>query len=793
MSGMKLDTRLPLLLQLPTEILFAIANRIFLDDIANLSAVSKAFYAIFDPILYKVDSIPYYRHSIYWAAQHSCLTVARKALDAGTPINTMSDPRQYIDNSLMDFPTVHTFEEASDEYSPALAEATVTKRPTINEGMTAVIELFLQAGADIARLRNEDGSPITREQSAVFNQTPLGQAIRLVDQTYFELVLDNYAEIGTSGGFSPLTLAKLAIVSGQFLELEGVLSVYAEALDLTGPNGRELHHLAYKDDRHDMCRLLYFWAYGKQAHTNFMCDSKGCFRGYRTACAERAIKAGANCADVAHDDDWAEFRSIRGMEDIFKFLVKDSRPSRQVTTLRDVAIHLVDIQLLELSILADGETIQNPEAGHLQLLQSACSWGEVAYAKRILDRNVNLKLDHLVGAFRDTLCSAIQQGHAECVQLLLLHGPPISGAPAPGERSFITEALINCTKPGSLVPILHHLFDAHADATCVVSELEGEEQIRVPPHDISAPGKDISVALDKISDLLLNTPVNHIHMATICQPGCMELLEQHGLVLYQPHVAFLETACHEHNTALVQRLINDGMLKPFFCQEALPRWLALRGCVSGRTGDEKCKRMRDTILNALFSLPFYNSHHPAKLETVQIFLKHGLNDNIRPDDCSVLEYACKYLEDIPDYIEQLIACLINNGIDVDAIAIDAGFAPIADDLNPVARSRYLVDIARYSQIIGSYKPVIAIQRLCLQGGNKARKYLDWYLARNPEVVKDTEVILEVTKVLISDGNVALLRTLMLYNGDPTRSIVKEINRAYIWPRMVAFLETIDVL
>ncbi|KAM3454427.1 hypothetical protein MY3296_003110 [Beauveria thailandica] len=77
--------------RLPTELLLEIARCLWLGDMSHLARVNRRLYQVLDPILYLTDAEPYNQYALLWAAEHNLLTVAERALRAGTPVQPHND------------------------------------------------------------------------------------------------------------------------------------------------------------------------------------------------------------------------------------------------------------------------------------------------------------------------------------------------------------------------------------------------------------------------------------------------------------------------------------------------------------------------------------------------------------------------------------------------------------------------------------------------------------------------------------------------------------------------------
>lgn len=746
--------------QLPREILIDIGTRLFLEDIASLSAVSRAFYTLFDPLLYQQDSKPYYRHGIYWAAQNASLAVAQKALDAGTPVNDRSNQGLNPWSGKLQHEAWPEFVRGQ---TSAAAPMPLPKRVDIPINMTAVVELLLQAGADMSML---DGDGI-RTNMHGFLSTPLGSAMHMVDRQYFDVVRSNHAEVGANGCFSPLTRAKLAVVGGHMSQLQDIMSLYFKELDLKGHNGRELHLLAYKDDRQDMCRCLYYWTYGKEADANYLCDSNGRFIRYLVDCAQRSIDAGGTCAYVKYENEWAELRSIRGMHWAFMYWIQELGKPRRAVTLLDVAVCIRDRQLLELAVSLEGETLRTPEAGQLKMLWCACVWGDAAWTDSILDDGLDLQVDRFAQEFEEILYEVIREGHADCVQVLLRRGPPINDLPASDRRSLIAEAIMYCKQKSFLVPILKHLFAAGADATRVFADLE----------TWYPPGTGYWLA--------------EIGLRMLCQPGCIELLEEHGIYVYRPHMLYLYTACEQHNYALVSRLVRDGVLRPCFREEEHTTGLLPRTDSSIPPEQEKNYKTRNILLHDHCQNLFPSTEYAADdVKILKALLAEGLDVNFRHYGHSVLEYACLNLRRKHSHSEEMISCLLESGAKVDVMEKDMGFA-VPDKSNVAATSRYLLNAM--VDVWGSDSmPFVLLEKICRSEEPAARKRVEMYMAHNPDAAKDKNLIDAAMIHAAKANNVGTLQTLMRYKQELPGGIVSATLKGGVKQRLLNFIMAISV-
>ncbi|KAM3504809.1 hypothetical protein MY10362_003325 [Beauveria mimosiformis] len=77
--------------KLPAELLLEIARYLWLGDMSHLARVNRWLYQVLDPILYLTDAKPYNQYALFWAAEHNLLTVAERALRAGTPVQPHND------------------------------------------------------------------------------------------------------------------------------------------------------------------------------------------------------------------------------------------------------------------------------------------------------------------------------------------------------------------------------------------------------------------------------------------------------------------------------------------------------------------------------------------------------------------------------------------------------------------------------------------------------------------------------------------------------------------------------
>lgn len=745
--------------RLPNEIVLEIGGYLeFLQDIASLSAVNKAFYAIFDPYLYLEDAKPYHRYSLYWAAENASLVVAQKALDAGTPINDRSRmlPAWDYRKENLNYGTWPEFSRFPEPpASPDTVDEPFNPRLDIPAGMASLVELLLQAGADMSKVNQ---SLDNEDHMDEFMATPLGCAMQSVDRPFFEAVRDHSREFSESGSFSALSRAKLAIAGGHLSELEAVLSAHAAELDLTGPNGAHLHHLADIDNRVDLCRRLDFWSHGKTS----------CLRGegrYMIRCAQAAIEAGGTCANVRREAAWSEFRKIRGVEFIFGRWAHDIDDDRMVVTLTDMAVYMRDRQLLELAVASEAETLLEPEVGQLKLLQYACWWGDVGWAASIFDAGQNLALAFEAEMFEQILYRAIHDGRVDVVRLLLARGPSIAEF-APDRRSLVAEAIMYCKQGASLVPILELLFAAGADSTRVFADLEAWYPA------------------------LTEDSRKEAGQRSLCRPGCMELLAQHGIDVYRPHILYLFAACHQHNLALVQRLLADGVLEPDFCEADYANvGLPPPGRREFYFHDGNKQLTRDYILHSHCGVPYYEPEYVSEdVKILKLLLAQGLDLSVEHHGCAVLEHACFCIRDKPG-MEAMITCLVESGGDVDYMARDGwGFA-IRDKTDTAAVTRLLV-AAALELYDNHYGQIGLLETLCRSDELATRKKIAMFAAHDPEFLRNTSAVRTGMMLAADADNVPVLKALFPHAKGLPPQIADQAMQFYNRRRTLEYLKAL---
>ncbi|KAM3468466.1 hypothetical protein MY5147_007915 [Beauveria neobassiana] len=75
---------------------------------SHLARVNRWLYQVLDPILYMMDAKPYNQYALFWAAEHNLLTVAERALRAGTPVQPHNDvPSPLRGYEVLEFLTPH--------------------------------------------------------------------------------------------------------------------------------------------------------------------------------------------------------------------------------------------------------------------------------------------------------------------------------------------------------------------------------------------------------------------------------------------------------------------------------------------------------------------------------------------------------------------------------------------------------------------------------------------------------------------------------------------------------------
>lgn len=757
----------PTLEGLPRELLLEIAGYLeFLEDIASLSSANKAFYTLFDLILYQEDAKPYHRHSIYWAAEHASVAVAQKALDAGTPVNDQSRQSRSFEQMVGKL-----FYATWPEFYQGAMGGVAPKQFNIHHScpldMVRLVELLLQAGADMSIVDYDS----IDDKTCNFFSTPLGCAMQATRGPFFQVVHDCHAEVSQNenGCFSALTRAKLAITSGHLSLLEEALAAYPNEelsadLCLSGADGgRELlhgellHRLAYEDNRLDMCRRLYFWTHGKEADANYLYDDAGVYRRYMMHCAQEAIEAGGSCADVKSGPEWAEFRSIRRLAWTFHQSPAGDGEARRDRSLQDIAIYVRDRQLLELAMSVQGQDNNapiGPAIDLLRLLQYACSWEDVAWAESIMtDPGLDLTSAEGANALQESIREAIVKGQVDVLRLLLDRvGPSTTDQlPTPRRRSLIAEAVMNCANKTSLMPILGLLFASGADVNRVLADLEAWYPDDTPMYEIET----------------------GIH--NLCKPGCLELLEQHGILAYRPHIVYLLMACRQHNHDLLQRLLKDGVLSSDSGEHhdstvgaPLPqtgRSLGLDEQAGRSIGfdEQEGKQMLRTSAYAFCShfdsSPPYTSEHATEdVKILQAFLTHGGIDlNVRHSHHTVLEKACIAMAGRPAYVPT-ISWLIENGADFGVMERDLGIT-IRHKTDAATVSQQLLDAA-CGVYAGVKFPLAMLETMCRYCKPAVHKSIAKYAAHDADMFKDTAVVQAAMINAAKSNSVSALKALL---------------------------------
>lgn len=744
---------------LPRELLDQILDDLFLEDIASLSSASKLYYTVFDPLLYAYDAKPFNRHALHWAAAYACISVAQKALAGGTPINDRSyrdskspyqGARSQSRNSLnyQDWPKFRTADASIDRVPPK--ECT-----TIHPDTRDLVTLFLQSGADMSMLHRD----YTINDMESFISTPLGSALHTVNRPFFEVVRESYSEVQHQGGFSPLTLAKLAIAERNIYRLEDVLHQDLAALDLQGPNGDDLCTRAHKQDRQDMCRLLYRYTHQQDAPEGYLCDRTGRFRTYTAHCASRILEQGASCSNIVRGDEWSDFRNLPRVEEaikasaleaqhsrLFKHMVQHGRRNADDgDKLHNIAGHLQDTLLMELGMAHDAEMLAQPQLAQRRVLECACSWGDRSCVEWMLDHGHDTH-SHLERAqYRTPLHAAARSGQTDIVQLLLRHG---ALRPSPGADFLISETLLYCIIPSELLAILTLLLNAGANTSQVQAEmLRGYEDW--VDHTRRGSGLDM-----------------------LCQPGCFELLEKNDVHLYRPDMEYLRRACLQDNFPLAKRLLGDGLVDDDFQDWPPDIGLPARALIPSFSVNIR----RSVALQISKSMPM-----------MKLLLAYGA-DFSNKENATII-HACKHLSDDPDEATALVRFLLDNGASATSSAANIVVGMQEFTRSHLAITKILLDagadVGAPNRMDGT-RPLNEIYNSLVAG---ARKKLALVLDHDPTLLKDEPALQTALQGACLANNVGVMRILTKLTPRLSPMLLQDVFSSFSGPdpRMMAFL------
>ncbi|CEJ83685.1 hypothetical protein VHEMI03223 [[Torrubiella] hemipterigena] len=269
----------------------------------------------------------------------------------------------------------------------------------------------------------------------------------------------------------------------------------------------------------------------------------------------------------------------------------------------------------------------------------------------------------------------------------------------------------------------------------------------------------------------------------------MELLEQYGICVYRPHELYLLNACQQHNYPLVQRLLNDRVLRPDFLQEAHTTGLLPRSSNSYR--EPKGHSVRQTILHRFCQNLFYNPEYAADdVKILQALLTQPVRVNAEKYNSSLLQYSCMNLVRSHSHAEAMISCLISHGADVKKLERDMSFTlPANLDLN--ARSRYLLDVTK-SVVAVIDRPIAWLMAICRSEKPEARKLVQRYMAENPKSQKDRGLIGAAMRQACTADNVGALETLLGYTYDPLAFLSTAASEYPAQGRVVEYLKAMGI-
>ncbi|CEJ92333.1 hypothetical protein VHEMI07993 [[Torrubiella] hemipterigena] len=723
--------------RIPIEITEQIVSCLFLEDIANLTAASKSFYSLFDPLLYIEDARPFHRHAIYWAAEKACVTVAKKALAGGTPVNdkTLCTPKTgcYGRLSYLHYDRWPEYRNPHTSHDDII----FPKPFKIPEQMPDLVAVLLEAGADMSAVK---GAYKDRDLLS-FLSTPIGTALGTVNRPFFEVVRQSHCEINEHGAFTPLTLARLAICQGNVPRLEQVLAEDTDLLDLQGRDGKELSEMAYKNNQENMCRLLYRYIHGHEADITYLRDKAGRFRTYNVDIAERAIEGGASCNHM-YEADWSELRADLKVVEALRFWWHDHlRPP----SLTDVAVKIRDIQLLELAVSYESETLRQPQLGLRKLLGYACAWGELEWVRWILDQGLDLHAQEVKDNYRSPLYAAATAGHIDVVELLLRRGALISGPPSPGSRSLVTEVLLYGEKKESTVPVLEMLLAAGCDISLVIEQLK--EGYPEPC------GYWIKVKC----------------LPNMCQPGCIELLERYNIMVYRPNTVYLFGACDAANGPLIERLLRDGIMSNEFKEPA-----ESIGLIPPHNEKDREHMKLENVMNRVNVSQAQSAEAVIRIWTM--LLAHGADIHNLYCCRSLLTNAIWTYGTDPEGSLLLVNYLLQNGSKVrfeDNVPFLAAIGPPTADFT---LHKMLLDAGA----------VINLATVCTKSENRVRKTVDFLLDYNSAMAK-ADSIENALLSACAAYNVPVVRTLLRRTSKFPGSLTTMLMSERLDPRMKAFL------
>lgn len=725
------------LLSCPTEILSCIVSHLFLEDIANLSIVNKLFYTVFDPLLYYQDAKPYNRYAIYWAAVNASIVVAKRALDAGTPVNDRSnasiegEKRIVISGYCVNLSVQQSFRSAN---------------------MTTLIAFLLREGANMT-------PPITTitnwsERDKALSKlriSPFGHALAVMPDVYLITVQQHYQEVSQLGEFSSTALAKLAVASGNVEYAREVLKPETLESGFWEKNRNDLLQIAKALDDTAMTAMiteaLTNTALETDTTVTIKPDSHGRYReSDLLEFVKFMLKDGADICDV-NTHEWWELERFHSadyaLERCYRILNELSDGLPTSISLQRLAYVLGNMDLVDICVQYWDEG-NSPET-LLMMMECACSWGDSRWAKILVDRGADVRTSNPSGDHpNDLLYRAAETLDPTLIKLLLDHGAQAAGNPKDGKRSLIAKVIM-CGRGNkkNIVPILVMLLEAGASTDRVFADLDAGYS----PYGQRVPHRTWERDHDELTP---DFGKRRSFLEEICQPGCLELLESHGVIIYRPDQCYLYGALNENNMPLLERLLRDRIL-----EADLPRiesGLIPPRQIFSNYSNERRQALTHTMIHLKDDVSGVST-----LNLMKCLLKHGatINDSMH----GLVARASSYYEENPAGTLRVIEFLLEMGAPTAGPGNRLVAAIPAVPGTDLKLQRFLLG-HNLDLDIPNDQGVTALEALCKRSTHKDWRVLDLYLNHDPSLATNAALMAKVAAAATKARNIPMLRTVL---------------------------------
>lgn len=751
----------------PYDILLYILPHLFLEDIASLTATSKHYYALLDSCLYREDAKPSNRYAIYWAAVNASVVVARKALAAGTPANDSSDVtiRPWrMSRVVASAPCRHWFNDEANRMDAPFSFQLQAPAPCVNAAdVTATALCLLRAGASLPALRDASSSPeIAKERVKEFRKfmrTPLAHTVAIFKKAYYEILWEHHDEIAAENGHcSGLSLLKLAVATADAGYAEKTLKEHGTEILQTKEASLCLWELARKTTNDTMID----WVYNAiQKHTPF---AKGLALPPRPrpTLMEHIydmLEDGAP-TDNMQDVRWQHLSTFDNRLQYEVMLWREelnlgayANPLEYGLTMDELAQRLEHSALLDLAFQDHPEiAYDTPEAWEIQL-ESACRWGDADWVRIILERGFDIREEESDSERPSRfLHLAMKPLDPVIIQTLLAHGARAAGR-AKG-RSLVAQAIMAGyeEKRTNLVAVLRLLLEAGADTESVVDDMAAG--YKMPEQMTRRHSLLYYRMLGQTGQTSFKQKERVQYQDALCQPGCLELLQDHGIAVYRRDSYFINGAITQSNVPLLQRLLEDGFLND--------TTLCSKSGMLYRYGEDGTKHglLEENLFHSTL-IHLSNEEHPdAAISMIGLLLKHGADIRNNPD--TIVRCAIQYYRLFPERTMRVIRLLLDAGAAINGPGNGRIVGIPAVKGTNLELQRLLLEHG--ASVIGrdGGETQTAAERICTFSAHGDRKVLDLFFDHDEAALTaDPAHLQSLAEAACRSRNVPMLRTLLM--------------------------------